>query len=241
MPLPPAPTRPEPVALPRTSCAARQPPLARRPPHAAASSKQKSTVRTTPAPDRTPPLSARSAPARLPASATSPTPACFFLVASCTNLATHTHPCARCAWRTAHEGLKPYGFEARQEASFYRDSDEPIRQASMDYVANFPLMSTFELFHPHITLGIGRPESSQKPFTFIASHVAICQLGNFNTSVEYCLSTAWTSKTCSEARRAKTHPSRPDQCRPDSLTYGRKHMPIKRLEESVSGRPARLE
>ena len=52
--------------------------------------------------DKTPPHSARSASVRSPTSATSPTLACFFLVASCCNVAIPTPNPARCASRTAH-------------------------------------------------------------------------------------------------------------------------------------------
>src|SRR5579884_2835762 len=81
--------RGRPAALPRTCLRRHASPLLRhcacslaKPPPAAASSTSKSAARTTAAPGRTPPHSARSAPARKPASATSPAPSCSVLAAS---------------------------------------------------------------------------------------------------------------------------------------------------------------
>src|SRR5579872_5480036 len=78
-----------PAALPRTCLRRHASPLLRhcacslaKPPPAAASSTSKSAARTTDAPGRTPPHSARSAPARQPASATSLAPSCSVLAAS---------------------------------------------------------------------------------------------------------------------------------------------------------------
>src|SRR5581483_1918570 len=78
-----------PAALPRTCLRRHASPLLRhcacslaKPPPAAASSTSKSVARTTDAPGRTPPHSARSAPARQPASATSLAPSCSVLAAS---------------------------------------------------------------------------------------------------------------------------------------------------------------
>src|SRR5579883_2390310 len=81
--------RGRPAALPRTCLRRHASPLLRhcacslaKPPPAAASSPSKSAARTTAAPGRTPPHSARSAPARKPASATSLAPSCSVLAAS---------------------------------------------------------------------------------------------------------------------------------------------------------------
>src|SRR5579885_16431 len=78
-----------PAALPRTCLRRHASPLLRhcacslaKPPPAAASSTSKSAARTTGAPGRTPPHSARSAPARKPASATSPALSCSVLAVS---------------------------------------------------------------------------------------------------------------------------------------------------------------
>src|SRR5579883_1638259 len=78
-----------PAALPRTCLRRHASPLLRhcacslaKPPPAAASSTSKSAARTTAAPGRTPPHSARSAPAQKSASATSLAPSCSVLAAS---------------------------------------------------------------------------------------------------------------------------------------------------------------
>src|SRR5579885_336500 len=94
-----------PPSLPRTRWPPPASPPCPSPPQcsrAAASSTSKNAARSTRAPGRTPPHSARCAPARKSLSATSPTPAHFVLVASYRNAAILTRAPTRCASRTAH-------------------------------------------------------------------------------------------------------------------------------------------
>lgn len=59
---------------------------------------------------------------------------------------------------------------------------KPIREGSIEYTRNFRKKSSFENFHPHLTLGIGEAKTSMRfPVCFIADTIALCHLGNYNT------------------------------------------------------------
>ncbi|MBI4426027.1 MAG: 2'-5' RNA ligase family protein [Candidatus Kerfeldbacteria bacterium] len=99
------------------------------------------------------------------------------------------------------EGLNIFGFELSNPANFqrlqnillaklepfvatgdengwYRDSGESIRTGSLKWVDEFRTKSSH---HPHMTLGVGPTPVLNEPFSFTASRLAVCHLGNFNT------------------------------------------------------------
>jgi 2'-5' RNA ligase len=65
--------------------------------------------------------------------------------------------------------------------SFFSDEAQSIPDSTIDYVDNFCRQSSGSNFGPHITLGFGDVKLQQKPFTFTASRIAICHLGELNT------------------------------------------------------------
>src|SRR3989338_5059428 len=70
---------------------------------------------------------------------------------------------------------------------------KPIREGSIEYTRNFRKKSSFENFHPHLTLGIGEAKTSMRfPVCFIADTIALCHLGNYNT----CRKILFSAKLC---------------------------------------------
>jgi hypothetical protein len=57
----------------------------------------------------------------------------------------------------------------------------PIEPSSIDWINRFIPHYCFQNFWPHITLGFGAPPSNFQPFSFQASRLAICHLGNHCT------------------------------------------------------------
>lgn len=57
----------------------------------------------------------------------------------------------------------------------------PIEASSLEWINRFIPHSCFENFWPHITLGFGDPPEEFKTFSFQASRLAICHLGNYCT------------------------------------------------------------
>jgi hypothetical protein len=61
------------------------------------------------------------------------------------------------------------------------DDEPPINPASLDWINRYIPDYCFDNFWPHITLGFGRHVRNFQPFSFQASHLAICHLGNHCT------------------------------------------------------------
>ena len=57
----------------------------------------------------------------------------------------------------------------------------PINPSSLEWINNFIPDACFNNFWPHITIGFGEPPSDFRPFTFRASRLAMCHLGNHCT------------------------------------------------------------
>jgi hypothetical protein len=55
------------------------------------------------------------------------------------------------------------------------------RDRDVRWVAGFRRESSFERFTPHITLGHASEPPAVEPVDFVASRVAVCQLGRFCT------------------------------------------------------------
>jgi hypothetical protein len=54
----------------------------------------------------------------------------------------------------------------------------PIDSSSLNWINHFIPHYCFENYWPHITLGFGEPPEHFQPFSFQASRLAICHLGN---------------------------------------------------------------
>ena len=84
---------------------------------------------------------------------------------------------------TLHESIvnafKPLLTQDATEADL--NDSPPINASSLEWINNFIPSSCFHNFWPHITLGFGEPPDSFQPFTFRASRLAICHLGNHCT------------------------------------------------------------
>jgi hypothetical protein len=57
----------------------------------------------------------------------------------------------------------------------------PIDPSSLDWINHYIPDHCFQNFWPHITLGFGVLSDSFQPFSFHASRLAICHLGNYCT------------------------------------------------------------
>ncbi|MBI4092768.1 MAG: hypothetical protein HY420_02480 [Candidatus Kerfeldbacteria bacterium] len=64
------------------------------------------------------------------------------------------------------------------QSSFYGFEAEPIRAGSIQWTRDYPQKKTY---NPHLTLGVGVSTDIEVPFTFTASRLAVCHIGNFNT------------------------------------------------------------
>lgn len=78
------------------------------------------------------------------------------------------------------DDLAPFREVTADPDAFWTDGDQP-RPADVEWVASFRQHSALASFVPHITIGIGSIETTLRPFRFIASEVALCQLGRFCT------------------------------------------------------------
>ncbi len=63
-------------------------------------------------------------------------------------------------------------------SAFYADPEEQIRDGSILWTRNFRAKKDH---HPHISLGVGPEPAFTGPFSFAATRLAVCHLGNFNT------------------------------------------------------------
>lgn len=57
----------------------------------------------------------------------------------------------------------------------------PIDTSSLDWINHYIPHYCFQHFWPHITLGFGTPPDNFQPYSFQASRLAICHLGNHCT------------------------------------------------------------
>ena len=81
------------------------------------------------------------------------------------------------------ECLDPFWAEAdRDDAAdaFWTDGHGP-RSADIEWVATFRQQSALQRFDPHITIGAGALAARVAPTSFVATQLAMCQLGRFCT------------------------------------------------------------
>jgi len=81
---------------------------------------------------------------------------------------------------TLHESIvnafKPLLTQDATEEDLY--DIPPIKPSSLEWINTYIPSACFDNFWPHITVGFGEPPSDFRPFTFSASRLAICHLGN---------------------------------------------------------------
>lgn len=73
----------------------------------------------------------------------------------------------------------PFLTQNATEADLY--DLRPINPSSLDWINRFIPQYCFDHFWPHITLGFGEPAIDFMPYSFQASRLAICHLGNHCT------------------------------------------------------------
>lgn len=60
--------------------------------------------------------------------------------------------------------------------------DEIAAPSTLDWIRTYPAQAAYENFHPHITVGYGRPPAAPGlPIPFAVTHLALCHLGNHCT------------------------------------------------------------
>jgi 2'-5' RNA ligase len=77
------------------------------------------------------------------------------------------------------ESFRPLLTQDATEEDF--SDPAPIEKSSVNWVNHFIPQQCFDHFWPHITLGFGDPPGTFQPFSFKASCLAICHLGNHCT------------------------------------------------------------
>ena len=86
--------------------------------------------------------------------------------------------------RRLMECLEPFCDETNRndrQHAFWTDGDEPPRPADIEWVATFREQSALQRFDPHITIGAGALAARVTPTPFVATQLALCQLGRFCT------------------------------------------------------------
>lgn len=75
--------------------------------------------------------------------------------------------------------LEPYlSYDASIDMCF---SPPPVVEKTLFWINNYKEKSSFQNFHPHITLGITKLKYKELNISFTASKLAICHLGNYCT------------------------------------------------------------
>ncbi len=85
--------------------------------------------------------------------------------------------------QTLHERImqemQPFFRYDVSEAMIY---DAVVAPSTLDWIRTYPQKSSYENFHPHITLGYGQaPADLSFPIPFAVSRLALCHLGNHCT------------------------------------------------------------
>ena len=78
------------------------------------------------------------------------------------------------------ECLTPFVSTSGKPDAFWNDNELP-RNRDIEYVHMFRRRSAFSSFSPHVTLGVGSINIAISQSDFIATKVALCQLGRFCT------------------------------------------------------------
>ena len=84
--------------------------------------------------------------------------------------------------------VEPYLKEGSLEALY----QNPLpSEKTINWVMNYKNNSSFENFHPHITIGYGELKDVDFPINFTADEIAICHLGRYCT----CRNVLWSNKS----------------------------------------------
>lgn len=75
-------------------------------------------------------------------------------------------------------GFEPY---LSDEVSSDMLFDSDVKEATLSWIRNYRVKSSFANFLPHITIGYGQPTDTTLPIEFTASRLAMCHLGNHCT------------------------------------------------------------
>jgi hypothetical protein len=67
----------------------------------------------------------------------------------------------------------------------------PISDSTLAWIRDFPCKSSLDFFWPHITLGYGEASALDRPAPFMATHLALCHLGNHCTCRKLLTSVEW--------------------------------------------------
>jgi len=78
------------------------------------------------------------------------------------------------------DDLAPFQEVTATPDAFWTDGDQP-RPSDVEWVSAFRQHAAGASFDPHITIGVGRIETTLTPSRFVASEVALFQLGRFCT------------------------------------------------------------
>jgi hypothetical protein len=70
--------------------------------------------------------------------------------------------------------------DGNDQDAFLTDGDGP-RAADIEWVSTFRQQSSLQRFNPHITIGVGTLAARVTPSPFLATQLALCQLGRFCT------------------------------------------------------------
>jgi hypothetical protein len=70
----------------------------------------------------------------------------------------------------------------------------PISATTLAWIRDFPSKSSLDFFWPHITLGYGEASALDRPTSFIATHLALCHLGNHCTCRKVLTSVEWSER-----------------------------------------------
>ncbi|MBN1507098.1 MAG: 2'-5' RNA ligase family protein [Sedimentisphaerales bacterium] len=61
-------------------------------------------------------------------------------------------------------------------------ADDTVAESTLEWVRNYPQKAAFERFSPHITLGYGEAQTSDRfPISFAVVQLALCHVGNHGT------------------------------------------------------------
>ena len=92
------------------------------------------------------------------------------------------------------EEMEPFFRHDVTEAMIY---DEVVSPSTLEWIRTYPQKSSYENFHPHITLGYGRlPSGLSFPIQFTVRQLAVCHLGNHCTcrKILAAADVAWASR-----------------------------------------------
>ncbi len=78
------------------------------------------------------------------------------------------------------KALAPFWVDSQPDAALFEKPEE-INAGTLDYPISFPKSRNPATWSPHLTLGVGKAPMAGVPFSFKATRLAACRLGNFCT------------------------------------------------------------